>query len=194
MQFLKYISQLLEQNRENMSYSNNGVCLIAPYATAPPLAKHMVFPPMQERSIQWLKESYRYAIPSDLLNIYKSANGMGLFWTRCYLDDLSFSLPCCQLAIYGVPRSFDRSQLEPYNISIEDLNRLPGTPQTWLKFGSFTNAVDNQILGEYDLSIDVESNKAYLSNREGEALSICKEWPSIDVCLCILFERLKSVD
>lgn len=193
MKFLNYVESLKKTFENNIKYTENNVCLLGPYENRPPVAEHIIFPPMSDALIQHLKESYRRAFPAELLTLFKAANGMDLFWIRYALKGTQYTLPVSQLTIYGIPITATRDRLEPYNISIEDLSRLHGTPDNWLKFGSHNEVADSDDLGEYDLFVDVDSGKVSSTNREGKKLLIHRQWDSIDLCLCDLFESLTNV-
>ncbi len=133
-----------------------------------------------------------FMLHPELLQLYRKANGLGLFCVLRKLSGLDYFIPCRQLNIFGIPLTFTRDRLEPYNISIEDLSRLPGTPKNWLKFGVYNELRDGALLNEYDLFVNVEDYSTYSSPREGKQMRIVKKWNSIDACLCDLFEQLSK--
>ena len=190
MKFLKYIDNLKESFSNNIMYTENNVCLLGPYEDRPPVAEHIIFPPMTDALIQHLKESYNRTVPVELLSVFKAANGMDLFWTLQPLEGTEYILPVSQLTIYGIPLTYTRDRLEPYNISIEDLSRLRGTPDNWLKFGSHRESANGENQGEDNLFVDTDNGKVYSANREGKTSIIHMQWDSIDSCLCDLFEKL----
>ena len=134
MNFLEILANLKSSYGEHLTYTDNGVCLLGP-RQPPKIADHFIFAPMTDELVQCLVQSYRYKVPDDLLTLYTAANGMELFRTMCSIPG-GFKLPTSKLSIFGVPPLANRQHLEPYNISIEDLSRLPDTPRKWLKFGN----------------------------------------------------------
>lgn len=154
------------------------------------MAEHFIFAPMSHELVQHLVQSYRRSIPEDLLTLYTAANGMELFRTMCAIPG-GFKLPTSKLSVFRVPLLTDRQHLAPYNISIEDLSRLPNTPETWLKFGTRCKMDGEITLGEYDLYEDTDSGAVYQSERTGKTLQISAQWESVDACLCSLFREEK---
>lgn len=140
--------------------------------------------------VQHLVQSYRRSIPEDLLTLYTAANGMELFRTMCAIPG-GFKIPASKLSVFGVPLLADRQHLSPYNISIEDLSRLPNTPEKWLKFGTRCKMDGEITLGEYDLYADTDSGAVYQSERTGKTLQISAQWKSVDACLCSIFREEK---
>lgn len=185
MSFLEILVNLKSSYGENLTYTDNGVCLLGP-CQLPKIADHFIFAPMPDELVQYLVQSYRYSVPDDLLTLYTAANGMELFRTMCSIPG-GFKLPTSKLSIFGVPSLVDRQHLEPYNISIEDLSRLPNTPEKWLKFGNRCRMDGEIVIQEYDLYVDTDSCMAYQSERSGASLQIMAEWKSIDECLCSVF-------
>mgnify|MGYP004509713743 FL=1 len=189
MNFLKILRELKNSYGENVAYTDNGVCLLGPCPDAR-MAEHFIFAPMSHELVQHLVQSYRRSIPEDLLTLYTAANGMELFRTMCAIPG-GFKLPTSKLSVFGVPLLADRQHLAPYNISIEDLSRLPNTPEKWLKFGTRCKMDGEITLGEYDLYADTDSGTVYQSERTGKTLQISAQWESVDACLCSLFREEK---
>lgn len=197
MEFCNLVEQLKAHYTEDMTIAKNGAILLSPRKSIP-IAKHIIFAPMDKPTMEYLLESYKLPFPKDLLEIYKTANGMKLFLKRVvYHSNISEETHFfCDagLSIYGIPLSLripDRP--EPFNISIEDLNRLPGTPNNYLKFGSFVLR-QGELKKEYDLFVDVECGKTCTVPRTGETAVIQETWESIDSCLCDLYHRLAEQD
>ena len=190
MRILNYLEDLKIEYKSRTCFTDNQVCLLGPDKEKPLVAEHTIFPPMSDELIQHLRDSYKRTIPSELIDFYRTANGIDLFLVRRKLSGLDILIPCRQLSVYGIPLTFSRDRLEPYNISIEDLSRLPGTPENWLKFGSFCQITDGNVQGEYDLFVDVDSNGTYLCPRTEEKMWVVRNWDSIDECLCDLFMLL----
>ena len=103
----------------------------------PPLAVHYIFAPMTQKLMDHLIDSYTLRFPQELMTIYSHLNGCALFWDTVYVEKFGISVPFCKFAIFGVPFGENQNTIEPWNISIEDLNRPKNTPATWLKFGMF---------------------------------------------------------
>ena len=158
---------------------------------APPLANHIVYSPMSECTLQHLVDSYKRTIPNELILLYRALNGADLFWTSTCIPKTNIHIPVCRLSIFGVPMSNSRDRVEPFNISIEDLNRPHGTPAGWLKFGSFYKS-DN-LSNRYDLFVDTDSGCVYSVGHDIQECTISETWASIDNCLCNIFSALSEV-
>lgn len=189
MRFLTTLSQLVNQYRDCFVYTDNKVRLLHPQEP-PQIADHFIYSPMPEPVMQHLIQSYCRPFPDDLLELYTFANGLDLFRTLRNITE-EISLPASRLSIYGVPIFNDRKHLEPFNICLEDLSRLPDTPSNWLKFGCFRDIQHGKQINEYDLYVDTDAYKAYQVEREGAALSVVGVWDSIDDCLWNLFEEIQ---
>lgn len=159
-----------------------GVCV------PPPLAKHIVFAPMPDDVKQNLISAYRCTIPTELLDLYSAMNGANLFWAVRLVGKKNTRIPFSNLSIYGVPLTWDREHIEPFNISIEDLNRPKGTPDNWLKFGSYYRPknTDNRL----DLFVDTTTNAVFAVEHDYTECCVLENWNSIDDCLCYLFDLL----
>lgn len=198
MEFCNIINELKAKYKNNCTTTKNGALLLAPkdpQDETSPSAKHIIYAPMTEKTMDYLVQSYVRTFPSELLKIYQVANGMDLFQkSRPFVCKKKLYYLCVvQLAIYGVP--YWRPTLEcpePYNISLEDLSRLPGTPDNLLKFGSYSVMREQKVVGEFDLFTDVECGKTYAIPREGKKAVIQETWESVDQCLCDLVRRISS--
>lgn len=190
MRFLTLLSQLRDEYGDNIIYTDNQVCLLGP-SEPPYIADHFLYSPMPKSTKQQLVQSYHRHFPVSLLMIYDYANGLDLFRTmRNITKDIS--LPGSRIRIWGVPILVDRQHLEPLNICLEDLDRLPDTPGNWLKFGCFNDIQQGEIKNEYDLYVSVDEDTVYLVERQKIPLSIVKTWASIDNCLCDLFNTAQE--
>lgn len=189
MKFISLISQLKESYHDDIQYTDNQVCLLGPNSSETPIAVHFLYAPMSETLMQYLVQSYKRTIPTDLLAIYSYANGMELFRTMRQLSN-GLRIPASQISIYGIPLLSDRKRLEPFNISIEDLSRPLGTPKTWLKFGCSREICQEAMVSESELYVDTDVGTVYQSICSQNSLQVNEQWPSIDDCLCELFEKL----
>ncbi len=156
----------------------------------PPLAKHIVFLPMPERVMQELVKNYKKTFPRELLVLFKTMNGADLFWSvrRVGKKGIRISRSC--FSIYGVPLTDDREHIEPYNISIEDLDRPYSIPESWLKFGHYYGP-DNKYI-RLDLYVDTDGTGVYAIEHENNECNIGKTWATIDTCLCDVFDLLEA--
>ena len=77
--------------------------------------------------------------------------------------------------------------IEPYNISVEDLDRPGNAPDNWLKIGSYRDFGQIKMV-EYDLFADVDRACVYSLVRKSESSLPVQTWNSIDDCLCGLFD------
>lgn len=192
MRFLEKLSILCMSFDESVCSQRDQAILYGVYEQKPPLAKHIVFNPAPEKAVETLKSNYKRTIPKQLLDLYKSINGVSLFWTIRYIGEKQFRLPINLLTIYGIPLSYDRKHLEPFNISIEDLNRPNGTPQGWLKFGSFRYPEDLSRIA--DLFVDTETGEVYSMMHGALEFDVVETWSTIDNCLCHVFDLCDSVE
>lgn len=162
------------------------------YISTPPLAKHIVFMPMTAAVMQKLTISYKRVFPPELLMLYRTMNGGDLFWTARVIGKRNIRIALPRLSIYGVPLTSDRKHIEPYNICIEDLNRPNGTPDSWLKFGSYYRP--ENLSCRRDLFIDTETKLIYAVLHGGNECIIMDTWDSLDSCLCYIFDLLSTQD
>ena len=192
MEILKHLRDLLHSYESTTKLTENGVVLVGVVPTPPPLAKHYIFPPMSNDIADELRASYTRTFPTELLTLYASANGFDLFWKEIQLGvGRRFPLNC--LSLYGYPTSHSRTQLQPLNIQLEDGSRLPGTPETYLKFGLYREIENLECKAEYDLFVDTEAHTVCSCNRAAKEFSPAEHWSSVDHCLCNLFDRLYTV-
>ena len=68
MSFLEILVNLKSSYGENLTYTDNGVCLLGP-CQLPKTADHFIFAPMPDELVQYLVQSYRYNVPDDLLTL-----------------------------------------------------------------------------------------------------------------------------
>jgi hypothetical protein len=187
MRFLILLSQLIDKYGSNIAFTDNQVCLLGPHEP-PQIADHFIYSSMPTPAVDHLIQSYRGHFPDDLLKLYAYANGLDMFRTMRKISE-EISLPASKISVYGMPILADRKHIEPLNICIEDLSRLPGTPRNWLKFGCWRAICQGEFANEYDLYVDTDDGKAYQVERCSTSLSIIRGWQSIDDCLCGLFEE-----
>lgn len=184
------IQQLISSYDASEIRAHDKATLCGTYPDTPPLARHIVFDPMRAKVKRALISDYKLSFPQALLDIYSSMNGANLFWSVRFIGKDRIRVPFHYLSIYGIPTNNDRKHIEPYNISVEDLNRPKGTPDTWLKFGSYTLPED--IYRRWDLFVDTQTNFVYAAENGSADCCIAEKWDSIDACLCCLFERLRE--
>ena len=190
MKFLLLLEKLRKEYETSTQLTENGVALLGAQNSPPLLAEHYVYPPMTERVIQHLINSYKRTIPKELLTLYRAANGMDLFWVNGYFSN-GYNFPFCKLSIYGIPVGMF---LQPYDISVEDLSRPDGTPDHYLKFGSYKTVEDSTCTAQYQLFVDTETSTVCSSNRKSKEYIEEEHWDSIDACLCDLFSRNRTGD
>lgn len=160
-----------------------GVCKLTP-----PLAEHIVFKPILPDAMKGMLDSYKRTFPRELLMLYQAMNGADLFWTVRFIGKKKIRIPSCRFAIYGVPLSYDRTNIEPFNIAIEDLNRPKGTPDSWLKFGSYYRPEDPD--HRLDLFVDTEQTGVFAIEHDSSECCVVSRWDSIDNCLCNVYSLL----
>lgn len=156
----------------------------------PPLATHVVFRPMTQDIMQDLINNYKRRFPKALLEIYQVMNGADLFWKVRFVGKKKIPIPLCSFSIYGVPLTYDRMHIEPYNICIEDLDRPNGTPDNWLKFGSYYRPGNES--DRIDLYVDTDCDSVFAVKHGSTDCCILSSWDSIDSCLCCIFDLLQS--
>lgn len=100
------------------------------------------------------------------------------------------SIPLCQLSVYAVPLQDSRTSLQPFNISLEDLNRPKGTPENWLKFGAYYKPNNN--FTRSDLYVDVDNDRTFAVKHNSDVLQIEEKWENLDLCLCSIFDLLSQ--
>ena len=117
-------------------------------------------------------------------------NGADMFWSVRVVGKNKTRIPCNFFTIFGVPLTNDRKHLEPFNISIEDLDRPDGTPNSWLKFGFYNNPDD--ISMRRDLYVDTEGMGVFSVEHSSERCVIKDKWDTIDCCLCDIWDILSN--
>lgn len=191
MNFLDRIESLQHTYRADECGVQDNASLYGIYNPKPPLATHIVFNPMPQETMQNLVNNYKLNFPKELLVLYHVMNGADLFWTVRLVGKKKTRIPICCFSIYGVPLTYDRKHIEPYNISVEDLNRPRKTPESWLKFGSYYRP--ENMIDRLDLFIDTNQATVFAVEHEREECSVVASWNSIDSCLCSVFDLLASL-
>ena len=186
MKFIERIEALKSTYTDIQRGVRDRALLLGVFKHTPPLAEHMLFLPMPKEVQEELVARYRREFPEQLLEVYGYMNGANLFWSSKKVG--KFQIPFQYLSVYGVPLSYDRKQIEPFNISIEDLNRPDGTPDAWLKFGSYITPDDKS--KRWDLFADTETGQVYSVENRSPSCEVKERWNSIDECLCSLFDML----
>jgi hypothetical protein len=189
MKFLTKIDNLSEKYNNSSFKKIDEANLYGLFDSPPPLARHVVFNSIPQSVIQNIVKNYKLHFPKQLLTIYKTMNGANLFWTTFAINE-NLHIPMNYLSIYGVPLTYDRKHLEPFNISVEDLGRADDTPQNWLKFGSF--CFPNDSVEGYDLFVNVDTEKTFAVESRTERCNIIYTWNSIDECLCDILDKLNA--
>lgn len=190
MRFLTLLSQLEKKYEGNIAFTDNQIRLLGLHEP-PKIADHFLYAPMPNPVVQYLIQSYRRQFPDELRELYAYVNGIDMFRTMQKISN-EISLPASKISIYGVPILSDRKHIEPLNISLEDLDRCPGTPDSWLKFGCSREFCQGAYAKEFDLYVDTDEGSAYRVERCRNSLLIANVWQSIDDCLCNLFEMESS--
>lgn len=188
MIFLEKISSLSHPTSGVSVKEESYAVLIGSCDLRPDHAKHIIFNPMSDGLIAHLLQSYKGNIPDELLRIYQKMNGADLFWTTRYVQKAKLHIPFCMFSIYGIPCSDSRKNVEPFNISIEDLHRPQNTPTTWLKFGAYNEP--QMYSQKYDLYIDTEEICVYSVEHDNSECQVVRSWATIDSCLCDIFDLL----
>lgn len=191
MLFLQKTSDLLHISTASTVKEEVNARLIGSCDKRPDHARHIIYKPMPSAVITHLQQSYKGIVPVQLLHIYREMNGADLFWTTRYLQRAKLHIPTCMLSIYGVPCSDSRMNIEPFNISVEDLLRPKNTPTSWLKFCSYCEPTDLQ--GKLDLYVNTEDGQVYSMARESNACDTIHSWTTIDSCLCEIFDKLAEI-
>lgn len=154
-------------------------------------AMHIVFHPMPAEMAVHLEESYKQPFPQELLALYRHMNGAELFRTLLPIGNTGITVPFSCFSVYGVPWDTDRKHVYPFNLSIEDLNRVPGTPHGWLKFGAFSMPDDLNF--RMDLFFDPENRNVHSIVHNAPSFQILETWQTLDICLCSIFDRLMLI-
>ncbi len=190
MNFLERIDCLRSHYDGSRCKDIGTACLYGVYDLTPPLAEHIVFAPMPHEVMRHMLDSYQCTFPSALLALYGEMNGADLFWIPRLIGKNKRRLAFSHFSLYGVPLTTDRTHVEPFNISIEDLNRPKGTPDSWLKFGSYY--MPDDILNRLDLFIDTESGGVFAAKNGSTACCVTAEWELLDSALCEIFDTLAA--
>ena len=188
MKFLNRIEELKNSYTDDRRGIRDRGLLLGTFKNTPPLAEHILFQPMPQEIQEDLIGRYRRKFPKELPELYEYINGAMLFWSSRKVG--KFQIAVQYLSIYGVPLTFDRTQIEPFNISIEDLNRPDGTTDTWLKFGAYSLPDDRN--KRWDLFADTETGQVYSVENRIPSCVVHERWSSIDECLCGIFDLLLS--
>lgn len=189
MKFLKKLNGLLNSYGNDCRKENSAV-LYGINENSKPLAKHIVFSKMPPEIMTDMLQRFTQSFPKELLKIYKVTNGANLFFSVRLIGKRNIPIGFSNLSIYGIPLTYDRTQIEPYDIRIEDLNRPDSTPNAWLKFGSYSSPDNDDNL--YWLFVDTTDGRVHSVARNQTKCMVDSTWKSIDHCLCELFDRLLS--
>ena len=190
MIFIEKINKLVYEYNNALCEVKDEAILYGVFEQKPPLAKHIVFNPMPDEVKKSLVENYKLNFPKQLLTLYSVFNGVNLFWRCLTIGEKNIKIPISCFSIYWVPLTYDRQHIEPFNISIEDLNIQNGTPTSWLKFGSYYKP--NDLFNRFDLFIDTESEQVFAVKHGIDTCEVSEKWDSIDNCLCCIFDLLKN--
>ena len=191
MKFLEKISKLRnEYPADKCGVRDNALLYGVPDIT-PPLAEHIIFSPMPDDVMNEMVRNYKREFPKELLTLYRTMNGADLFCTVRMIGKKKFRIALSRFSLYGVPLTYDRKHIEPYSIIVEDLDRPEAIPGGWLMFGSYYRP-DN-LTERLDLYVDTEGSGVYAVEHENEKCSIYKTWPTVDECLCDIYDLLRNV-
>ena len=190
MRFIHEINKLKESYDSQVCGIRDNAFLLGKFKKTPPLAEHMVFFPMPHKVKEHLVTSYKRAFPRELLELYDTMNGANLFWSSLFIEKAGIYIPIRYLSIYGVPLTYDRMHIEPFNISIEDLNRPQLTPSNWLKFGDYSTPSSGNT--RWDLFVDVDSGCVFSVEHGIKDCTVSENWNSIDESLCDIYDLLNS--
>lgn len=188
MKFVEKIKKLCDSYDLKQCGKKDRARLYGVYENTPPLAEHIVFEPMPTHIMQRMVDNYKLDFPKELLELFKNMNGAEFFWTIKYMGAKKIRIPVSKLTIYGIPITNEREHLEPFNISVEDLGRPKGTPEEWLKFGSYYRP--ERLSERLDLFANTKNGKVYAIEHDRENCCVEQEWDSIDECLCGIFDLL----
>ncbi|MBR3975039.1 MAG: hypothetical protein IKJ88_04160 [Clostridia bacterium] len=190
MIFLEKINHLIKSYNSNMYKPMDEAVLYGLYDKTPPLAEHIIFNPMPADVMQNMVNNYKRTFPEQLLTIYRAMNGANLFWSTCLIRDIK--IPMSYFSIYAIPLTYDRRHIEPFNISIEDLNRPKNTPDSWLKFGSFYKP--KNFSDRFDLFVDTDNGCVFSVDHDAEKCDTIESWNTVDECLCYIFDLLNEAE
>ncbi len=191
MKSTSIINNMVNMYETSMLIRPNGTKLLDP-GTWPekPRARHMIFSNLKNEYIQeHLADSYKYKLPNQYIEFLQYANGVALFAIK--LHTKKHQLAQNMLEIYGLPLapSFDRIRgEEPHDVRIEDLRRMVGIPEHYLKCGHFAVKDSNNYLYRCGLYIDTSTGRVF--GIPDETKEIEREWNDLDECLCDLIESM----
>lgn len=188
MIFINKINNLIETYDGNACRAQDNAFLYGICNPVPPLATHIIFSPMPKEVMKDMINNYRRIFPKELLVLYSIMNGADLFWSVRFVGKKNTRIPFSCFSIYGIPLTYDREHIEPFNISIEDLNRPERTPNSWLKFGSYYRPENN--INRLDLFVDTEKGGVFAVEHDSSECCVAATWDSIDSCLCCVFDLL----
>jgi len=186
MIFLERLNKILAAYENDVCRTMDNARLYGVCDPAPPLAEHIVFSPMPDEAMREMVNNYKRTFPKELLELYCYMNGACLFWSVNIIGKRKIRIPFSRFCIYGIPMTYDRQHIEPINISIEDLNRPEGTPDSWLKFGSYYRLEDTD--NRLDLFADTQSDSVYAVEHESPKCCVARTWSSVDECLCSILD------
>lgn len=189
--FVEKIHNMIFTDSSSLCKKEKHAFLYGKCEKKPEHAKHIIYERMSENMIEHLQQSYNKKIPNDLLTLYRALNGADLFWTTRFIKKVKIYIPFSLFSIYGIPLSNSKECIEPFNISLEDLNRPSKTPDSWLKFGAYYDPIE--ITQKYDIFVDTETDIVYAVTHNSSECSIVKKWVSVDSCLCDIFDQLNSL-
>ncbi len=189
MKIIKYLEQLKEEHKNNITIRKNGTLLLAPGKI--PKSRFMLFAPLSDEIIQkFVVDNYKGMFPEELIEFYKYSNGAQLY---CVKKNFSkCSIASTMLCVFGLPMTQPYGRLqdmeEPFDIRIEDLSRPDELPNSWLKLGTYYKPDVSR--RRRDIYIDTITKKVYSCyDREK---SIEEKWNSLDECLCSIFDSLRD--
>jgi hypothetical protein len=185
------IDQLKKEYISDCRIRKNGTVLLGSDKDLPLYARHTLFKPLTQDLIdEYLINNYKYHIPDQYIAFLKYSNGMSLFTAKRKFA--GFKIASSIFTIFGIPLTppFVRSQEmeEPFDIRIEDLGRHDDIAENWLKCGSYKKG--SNLYVTYDIFIDTTTNRVYSCIKNDN--KIVSEWNDFDLCLCDLFDDLKS--
>ena len=185
------IDELKKMYRDDCRIRKNGTILLGSDKDLPLYSRHTLFKPLTQDLIdEYLINNYKYHIPDQYTSFLKYSNGMSLFSTK--RNVAGFKIASYIFTIFGISLTPPYARLqdmeEPFDIRIEDLGRHDDIAENWLKCGSYKNG--SNLYVTYDIFIDTATNYVYSCIKNDN--KIVREWNSFDLCLCDLFDDLKS--
>jgi hypothetical protein len=181
--------KLIEEYRNNTLVQNNGTKLLGYDSEGIVKARHILFKPLSEHEIELLKKSYILIFPSALIELYSITNGANMFLYPRHISN--HIIPMSYLSIYGVPRinKQDANNLEPFNISVEDLRKSKGCPKNWLRFG-FSDWVEHASRIEYYFDVSLPKDNIQSCYRDSNV--VLQKWHTLDEFLAAIFDDIKG--